>query len=118
MATTATLPSQSSMAEYYASKVGELSETVQERLADLQRLKARRNELNAKVRMLREELHHLQEPGSYVGEVVKQMGQSKVLVKIHPEGKYVVDLDPGMDINALKPNTRVALRNDSYTLHN
>eukprot|EP00545_Synedropsis_sp_CCMP1620_P009403 CAMPEP_0119014480 /NCGR_PEP_ID=MMETSP1176-20130426/9820_1 /TAXON_ID=265551 /ORGANISM="Synedropsis recta cf, Strain CCMP1620" /LENGTH=398 /DNA_ID=CAMNT_0006967669 /DNA_START=84 /DNA_END=1277 /DNA_ORIENTATION=+ len=114
---TATAPAQSSMAHYYASKVGELSETVQERLADLQRLKARRNELNAKVRMLREELHHLQEPGSYVGEVVKQMGQNKVLVKIHPEGKYVVDLDAGMDINDLKPNTRVALRNDSYTLH-
>ena len=85
--------SNSSMATYYASKVNELSETVQERVADLQRLKARRNELNAKVRMLREELHHLQEPGSYVGEVVKQMGQNKVLVKIHPEGKYVVDLD-------------------------
>merc|ERR1719157_205412 len=67
--------------------------------------------------MLREELHHLQEPGSYVGEVVKQMGQNKVLVKINPEGKYVVDLDKGIDINLLKPNTRVALRNDSYTLH-
>merc|ERR1719401_991529 len=67
--------------------------------------------------MLREELHHLQEPGSYVGEVVKQMSQKKVLVKVHPEGKYVVDLDKGIDIKALKPNTRVALRNDSYTLH-
>jgi 26S proteasome regulatory subunit T6 len=108
----------SSMARYYASKIGELSETVQERVADLQRLKARRNELNAKVRMLREELHHLQEPGSYVGEVVKQMGQNKVLVKIHPEGKYVVDLDQSqIDIKDLVPNTRVALRNDSYTLH-
>merc|ERR1719157_226326 len=67
--------------------------------------------------MLREELHHLQEPGSYVGEVVKQMGQNKVLVKINPEGKYVVDIDKDIDINDLKPNTRVALRNDSYTLH-
>lgn len=87
-------------------------------MADLQRLKARRNELNAKVRMLREELHHLQEPGSYVGEVVKQMGQNKVLVKINPEGKYVVDLDQSqIDIKDLAPNTRVALRNDSYTLH-
>ena len=85
--------SSSTMDTYYATKVSELSETVQERVADLQRLKARRNELNAKVRMLREELHHLQEPGSYVGEVIKQMGQNKVLVKIHPEGKYVVDLD-------------------------
>jgi len=119
--TTATSTSTTStnigLGKYYASKVGELKGTVQEREADLQRLKARRNELNAKVRMLREELHHLQEPGSYVGEVVKQMGSSKVLVKIHPEGKYVVDLDKDIDIQALKPNTRVALRNDSYTLH-
>eukprot|EP00521_Asterionellopsis_glacialis_P006333 CAMPEP_0195283358 /NCGR_PEP_ID=MMETSP0707-20130614/1932_1 /TAXON_ID=33640 /ORGANISM="Asterionellopsis glacialis, Strain CCMP134" /LENGTH=405 /DNA_ID=CAMNT_0040342511 /DNA_START=22 /DNA_END=1239 /DNA_ORIENTATION=+ len=103
--------------KYYSSKTGELQETLRERTADLQRLKARRNELNAKVRMLREELHHLQEPGSYVGEVVKQMGQNKVLVKINPEGKYVVDLEKDIDIKELKPNTRVALRNDSYTLH-
>ena len=118
MAATMTPESSSSMATYYVSKVSELSDTVQERVADLQRLKARRNELNAKVRMLREELHHLQEPGSYVGEVVKQMGQNKVLVKINPEGKYVVDLDKTkIDIKDLVPNTRVALRNDSYTLH-
>jgi 26S proteasome regulatory subunit T6 len=105
------------MAKYYSSKTSELAQTVQERLSDLQRLKARRNELNVKVRMLREELHHLQEPGSYVGEVVQSMGPTKVLVKIHPEGKYVVDLDKDIDMKLLKPNTRVALRNDSYTLH-
>merc|ERR1711966_188249 len=107
----------SGMDKYYSSRIGDLTSTIQERTSDLQRLKARRNELNAKVRMLREELHHLQEPGSYVGEVIKQMGQKKVLVKINPEGKYVVDIDKGIDIHELKPNTRVALRNDSYTLH-
>jgi len=117
MATMAASSGDNGMAKYYTSKITELAATIQERTGDLQRLKARRNETNAKVRMLREELHHLQEPGSYVGEVVKQMGQNKVLVKINPEGKYVVDLDKGIDINVLKPNTRVALRNDSYTLH-
>lgn len=40
------------------------------------------------VRMLREELQLLQEPGSYVGEVVRLMGKKKVLVKVQPEGKY------------------------------
>ena len=39
---------------------------------------AQRNELNAKVRMLREELQLLQEQGSYVGEVVKAMDKKKV----------------------------------------
>mmetsp|Transcript_23042 Transcript_23042/g.64104 ORF Transcript_23042/g.64104 Transcript_23042/m.64104 type:complete len:403 (-) Transcript_23042:2446-3654(-) len=110
-------PGSGSIRKYHASKIGELRETVQERMADLQRLKARRNELNAQVRMLREELYHLQEPGSYVGEIVKAMGQNKILVKINPEGKYVVDIDKDIDIKDCKPNTRVALRNDSYTLH-
>lgn len=34
--------------------------------------------------MLREEVQLLQEPGSYVGEVVKVMGKTKVLVKVRP----------------------------------
>ena len=42
------------------------------------------------VRLLREELGLLQQPGSYVGEVVKVMGSKRVLVKVHPEGKYGV----------------------------
>jgi hypothetical protein len=45
-------------------------------------------DLNRIVRLLREELGLLQQPGSYVGEVVKVMGTKKVLVKVHPEGKY------------------------------
>ena len=34
------------------------------------------------VRLLKEELQLLQEPGSYVGEVVKVMSKKKVLVKV------------------------------------
>jgi len=67
--------------------------------------------------MLREEVGLLQEPGSYVGEVVKLMGKKKALVKIHPEGKYVVDLDKDIDASKVTPTSRVALRNDSYALH-
>lgn len=96
------------------------------------------------MRLLREELQLLQEPGSYVGEVVKVkhsthfdmlfsrslhmqrltsdsclqvMGKNKVLVKVHPEGKYVVDLDKSIDIAQVTTGARVALKNDSYTLH-
>ncbi|KAL2295134.1 hypothetical protein Nmel_018287 [Mimus melanotis] len=69
------------------------------------------------VRLLREELQLLQEQGSYVGEVVRAMDKKKVLVKVHPEGKFVVDVDKNIDINDVTPNCRVALRNDSYTLH-
>jgi 26S proteasome regulatory subunit T6 len=66
---------------------------------------------------LREELQLLQEPGSYIGEVVKAMGKTTVLVKVHPEGKYVVKIAPDIDINKCTVGTRVALRNDSYQLH-
>jgi len=102
---------------FFRSKIDELELVIAEKTLNLQRLTAQRNELNSRVRILREELFHLQEPGSYVGEVVKPMGKNKVLVKVNPEGKYVVDLDKDIDINKCTPNTRVALRNDSYTLH-
>lgn len=85
------------------------------------------------VRLLREELQLLHEPGSYVGEVVKVMGKKKVLVKVQPEGKYsewqatfaehmltrdtVVDFDSDIDVSALTPSSRVALRSDTYTIH-
>merc|ERR1719213_1386057 len=91
--------------------------TVTDKRQNTRRLQAQRNELNAKARMLREELQHLQEQCSYVGEVVKPMDKKKVLVKVHPEGKFVVDVDKNIDINDVTPNCRVALRNDSYTLH-
>ncbi|CAL7940628.1 unnamed protein product [Xylocopa violacea] len=95
---------------YYITKIEELQLIVAEKSQNLRRLQAQRNELNAKVRMLREELQLLQEQGSYVGEVVKPMDKKKVLVKVHPEGKFVVDIDKNIDINDVTPNSRVALQ--------
>jgi len=102
---------------YFLAKTDELGIVVADKAQNLRRLEAQRNELNAKVRFIREEIQLLQEAGSYVGEVIKPMGKTKVLVKVHPEGKYVVDLDKKIDITKLTPNTRVALKNDSYALH-
>ncbi|KAK3025735.1 hypothetical protein RJ639_042504 [Escallonia herrerae] len=103
--------------QYYLQHIHDLQLQVRNKSHNLNRLEAQRNELNSRVRMLKEELQLLQEPGSYVGEVVKVMGKSKVLVKVHPEGKYVVDIDKSIDITKITPSTRVALRNDSYVLH-
>ncbi|KAH6781447.1 regulatory particle triple-A ATPase 6A [Perilla frutescens var. frutescens] len=103
--------------QYYQQRIQDMQLLVRQKFHDLQRLEAQRNDLNARVRSLKEELQLLQEPGSYVGEVVKVMGKSKVLVKVHPEGKYVVDIDKSIDITKITPSTRVALRNDSYVLH-
>lgn len=37
--------------------------------------------------------------------------------QVHPEGKFVVDLDKNIDMAKITPSCRVALKNDSYTLH-
>lgn len=42
---------------------------------------------------------------------------SITFLQVHPEGKYVVDIDKNIDITKITPSTRVALRNDSYVLH-
>jgi 26S proteasome regulatory subunit T6 len=103
--------------EYFAHKTEEYSLMARQKAQNLRRLEAQRNETNTKVRKLREELTLLHEPGSYVGEVIKAMGKTKVLVKVPPEGKYVVDIDKSIKMEDIVPNLRVALRNDSYTLH-
>ena len=91
---------------YFQAKIEATELTINERTQNLRRLEAQRNALNARgtrfgrrtadgltrlvctVRLLREELQLLMEPGSYVGEVVKVMGKTKTLVKVQPEGKY------------------------------
>jgi 26S proteasome regulatory subunit T6 len=102
---------------YYKNKLHELTTVLNDKQQNNRRLEAQRNDLNTKVRLLREELQLLQEQGSYVGEVIKPMDKKKVLVKIHPEGKYIVDIDPKIKMEDIKPNIRVALKSDSYVLH-
>merc|ERR1719345_99885 len=102
---------------YYESNIQMLEGLIKERQMNRRRLEAQRNELNGKVRLLREELHMLLEPASNCGEVIKAMGKQKVLVKVGQEGKYVVDIDKDIDIEDCKPNARIALRSDSYVLH-
>ncbi|XP_050290192.1 26S proteasome regulatory subunit 8 homolog A-like [Quercus robur] len=45
------------------------------------------------------------------------MGKNNILVKVHLERKYVVDIDKNIDITKITPSTRVALCNDNYVLH-
>lgn len=73
---------------YYRNKIEGMKLEIIQGQAVLRRLEAQRNDYNSRVRLLREELGLLQQPGSYVGEVVKVMSTKKVLVKVHPEGKY------------------------------
>jgi len=105
------------VSSYYRTKIDDLTIQVRRKEANVRRLEAQRNDLNQKVRNLKDELVALCQPGSSVGEIIKKMGQDKVLVKIHPDGKYIVDIDKEISIHDCKPGLRVALKNDSYTLH-
>jgi 26S proteasome regulatory subunit T6 len=118
---------------FFHNKIEAMKLEIIQGQAKLRRLEAQRNDYNSRVRLLREELGLLQQPGSYVGEVVKVMGTKKVLVKVHPEGKYgmlqhwlpptrpwlrctVVDIADSVDISKLTPGKRVTLLSDSYKL--
>ena len=68
--------------------------SLSEKTQNVRRLEAQRNELNAKVRLLREELQLLQEQGSHVGEVIKPMDKKKVLVKVRMEFNKFTSLIP------------------------
>ncbi|KAJ3481425.1 hypothetical protein NLI96_g7668 [Meripilus lineatus] len=115
--TTRTAAPPGGIKSYYQAKIETAEIEINQKTQNLRRLEAQRNALNARVRLLREELQLLHEPGSYVGEVVKAMGKNRVLVKVQPEGKYIVDFDAEIDVNSLTPSLRVALRSDSYTIH-
>merc|ERR1719205_151190 len=102
---------------YFRKKIDRLQIEKREKAENVARLEAQRNDLNSKVRQLREELLLLLEPGSHVAEVVKPMAKNKILVKVSTEGKYIVDIEKDIDITELKTGVRVALQHDSYTLH-
>jgi len=96
---------------FYHNKIESLKLEIIQGQAVLRRLEAQRNDYNSRVRLLREELGLLQQPGSYVGEVVKVMGTKKVLVKVHPEGKYgKCKDDPGVSIFLTAPQWSISQR--------
>ncbi|SCU78651.1 LAME_0A05226g1_1 [Lachancea meyersii CBS 8951] len=108
---------ESGIKPYFDQKVQEIELKIRAKTQNLRRLEAQRNALNDKVRFIKDELRLLQEPGSYVGEVVKVVSDKKVLVKIQPEGKYIVDIAKDINVKDLKASQRVCLKSDSYALH-
>ena len=56
---------------YYTAKINELEVIVRDKEKNVKRLEAQRNELNSRVRALKEELTFLSEPGSSIGEATK-----------------------------------------------
>lgn len=102
---------------YVLQRIRELQAIEKEKQQNLERMKAVRDDMNNQVKALREEIGSLQEPASYVGEFIKFVGKEKALVKMSSEGKYIVTINKSIKQDQLKPNTRVALKKDSYELH-
>lgn len=103
--------------DYYVKKIEDLSSQVRDEQKAQRRLEAKRNELNLRVRDLKDEIYLLQQPSSLIGDVIKIMSSGKVLVKVQGDSKYVVDVDKSLPISSLTPTTRVALYSDSYKIH-
>eukprot|EP00834_Sanchytrium_tribonematis_P002606 NODE_84_length_22354_cov_0.646506.p13 type:complete len:202 gc:universal NODE_84_length_22354_cov_0.646506:6930-6325(-) len=83
---------------------------------NLARLRAQRNLLNIQVRLLGEEYQHLQSPPAHIGEFIKILND-KALIKVQPDGKYLVTIDDDVDRKQLAPSSRVALKHDNYSLY-
>lgn len=103
--------------DYYVKKIEDLSAQVRDEQKAQRRLEAKRNELNLRVRDLKDEIYLLQQPSSLIADVLKVMSSGKVLVKVMGDSKYIVDVDKSIPITSLTPTTRVALYADSYVIH-
>eukprot|EP00983_Pelagomonas_calceolata_P122463 1160911-Pelagomonas_calceolata.AAC.17 len=106
---------------YYKSKIEDFELQVKDKSLNLKRLEAQRNELNAQGVLPSAAGGAATVARAWIlcggGRQGGVMGKNKVLVKAHPEGKYVVDIDKDIEVSKLTTGARVALKNDSYTLH-
>ncbi|KAH6905312.1 26S proteasome regulatory complex, ATPase RPT6 [Coprinopsis sp. MPI-PUGE-AT-0042] len=104
------------MPAYYQAKIESAEILINQKTQNLRRLEAQRNALNARVRLLREELQLCMSLAA-MWESFESYGQEQGPGEGAARGQYIVDIDSEIDINALKPTLRVALRSDSYTIH-
>ncbi|ONK63642.1 uncharacterized protein A4U43_C07F17380 [Asparagus officinalis] len=93
--------------QYYTQHIHDLQLQLRQKSHNLNRLEAQRNDLNSKAIASCPRLALKSHPTLAY----------RISGKVHPEGKYVVDIDKSIDVTKITPSTRVALRNDSYTLH-
>ncbi|KAI5187068.1 26S proteasome regulatory subunit T6 [Nematocida homosporus] len=103
--------------KYHTSRADELKIVIEKKLQNITRLEQIKDTLNHRVRQLKEEIAIIQEPSCTVGEVSKKMGKNTVLIKTTAEGKHLVQVEPQIDYDQLKPGMRVALRSDTYALY-
>jgi len=105
--------------QYWNFKIDDVRQEIREKKYSVARLIVGHNELNKETKELKEELAALQEQGSHIAEVskvIKDGRNDKCLVKVMHE-KFVVDVDPEVALETLKPGTKVALKQGNLNLH-
>jgi 26S proteasome regulatory subunit T6 len=90
---------------------------IKKKIKELQKYNNLNNKLNSQVENFIEEYSFLQKEGSFVAEIVQIINKDKILIKINQEGKYLVNCSKHIDKSLLFPGTRVAVKNNTYTIH-
>ncbi|KAL6122400.1 hypothetical protein NUSPORA_00584 [Nucleospora cyclopteri] len=102
---------------FYNNKKSIVESQSEELSSKIRRMEQQRDALTKQVREIREEIAIITESSSNVGTVSSKMGNRQCLVKMQPDGKYIVNVESHVDYDALKAGTRVALRADSSDIH-
>ncbi|XP_023217481.1 26S proteasome regulatory subunit 8-like isoform X1 [Centruroides sculpturatus] len=107
----------SGLSFYYLEKIEELQMKIKEKRYNIRRLQFERNDLNMKVRQLREELKSILQECSYVADVIKILNSDTAIVKIKGEGELHVEIDDSVDYLKVVPNSRVAIRSKDFKIY-
>lgn len=101
------------LAGYYQLQIDQYKVKINAKNENLKRLEAQRNDLNARVCRLKNEIVLLQMSALSVGEVIKVLTDTTALIKIQQEGKHIVNISPQVDRTKLKSGTRIAIHSDT-----
>lgn len=101
---------------YYQLQIDQLRVKIHDKRENLKRLEAQRNEMNARVCRLKNELINLQHPALGVAEVIKVLSDTTALIKVQQEGKHIAQIHPTVDKKLLTAGARIAVHSDSQEI--
>ncbi|AAK39745.1 26S proteasome SU (nucleomorph) [Guillardia theta] len=87
-------------------------------ISDIENFNYKRiNVTNKKIIQFIKELSNLHKESSLIGEILKINSQNDIVVKINPDGKFILKLGKKINLKKIKIGDRVAIRNESYEIH-
>lgn len=95
---------------YFTNRLSYLRQLIAAHQANLKTLQFQRDDLNFKVKLLKDELMTLQEPALTLAEVIQPLSKTTCYIKSPPDDKQVVPISSKIGPEDLKPGLRVALK--------